>query len=137
MPRPVRPAGDGQRPAGSRATLGGSPQVGAKGLKRKGFCAVRGFGLSILGFVVTLINLYQLVILVRALISWVSPDPRNPIVQFLIKITEPVLKPLRKLTPPQKLGGIDLSPILAIVILEIAKYALFFGLGLQPRFLFF
>jgi YggT family protein len=98
---------------------------------------VRGFGLSILGFLVTLINLYQLVILVRALISWVSPDPRNPIVQFLVRITEPVLKPLRKLTPPQKLGGIDLSPLVAIVILEIAKYALFAGLGLRPRFLFF
>jgi YggT family protein len=98
---------------------------------------VRGFGLSILGFLVTLINLYQLVILVRALISWVSPDPRNPIVQFLVRITEPVLKPLRRLVPPQKLGGIDLSPVVAIVVLEIAKYALFAGLGLQPRFLFF
>jgi YggT family protein len=98
---------------------------------------VGGFGLSLLGIVVTLINLYQLVILVRALISWVSPDPRNPIVLFLMRITEPVLKPLRKLTPPEKLGGIDLSPLVAILILEFVKNGLILSFGLRPRFLFF
>ena len=96
-----------------------------------------GFGLSFLGVLVTLLNLYQVVILVRALISWVSPDPRNPIVQFLMVITEPVLKPLRKLVPPQKFGGIDLSPLLAILILELVKYFLILSFGFRPHFLFF
>ena len=92
--------------------------------------------LSVLGVVVTLINLYEIVILVRAVISWVGPDPRNPIVLFLHRITEPVLKPLRKLVPPQKLGGIDLSPVVAFLILELVKYGLFLSFGLRPRFFF-
>ena len=53
-----------------------------------------------------------------------SPDPRNPIVQFLRTITEPVLAPLRTLVPPRVLGGIDLSPILAIVILSLVQRVL-------------
>ena len=96
-----------------------------------------GFGLSLLGLLVTLINLYQLVILVRALISWVSPDPRNPLVLFLMRITEPVLKPLRKLVPPEKLGGIDISPLIAILILEFLKNGLILSFGLRARFFFF
>ena len=51
-------------------------------------------------------------ILFRALISWVSPDPFNPIVQFLHRVTEPVLEPLRRLLPSMPL---DISPILAFL----------------------
>ncbi len=63
-------------------------------------------------------------IILRALISWVSPDPRNPIVQILHRLTEPVLEPLRKLVPPGALGGIDISPLLAIVLIQVVKYLL-------------
>ncbi|MCA9408932.1 MAG: YggT family protein [Candidatus Omnitrophica bacterium] len=49
-------------------------------------------------------------ILIRALISWVNPDPYNVIVQFLNRTTEPILQPIRRLLPPM---GIDLSPIIA------------------------
>lgn len=52
------------------------------------------------------------VIIIRALISWVSPDPRNPIVMFLISVTDPILRPIQRRVPP--MGGLDLSPILAI-----------------------
>ncbi len=52
------------------------------------------------------------VIIIRALISWVSPDPRNPIVMFLMSVTEPILRPIQRRIPP--MGGLDLSPILAI-----------------------
>ena len=56
-------------------------------------------------------------ILIRALLSWVNPDPYNPIVQFLYKVTEPILYPIRKMIP-LKLGiGIDISPIIAFLIL--------------------
>ena len=60
--------------------------------------------------------LYWLII-IRALISWVNPDPYNPIVQFLHSVTEPILYPIRKFLPFTFRLGIDLSPIIAIFIL--------------------
>ena len=65
--------------------------------------------------------LYMWIIIARALISWVNPDPWNPIVQFLERVTEPVLSPIRRWLNWRM--GIDLSPIiaiLAIVFLQIA-----------------
>jgi len=53
-------------------------------------------------------------ILIRALLSWVNPDPYNPIVQFLMRTTEPVLEPIRRLLPPLPL---DISPIIAFFII--------------------
>jgi YggT family protein len=66
--------------------------------------------------------LYMWVIIARALISWVNPDPWNPIVQFLQRATEPVLYPIRRW-----LGfrlGLDVSPIIAILIIVFLQYAL-------------
>ena len=54
-------------------------------------------------------------ILIRAVISWVKPDPYNPIVQFLYKATEPILSPIRKLLPLGFRFGIDISPIIAFL----------------------
>jgi len=51
-------------------------------------------------------------ILIRALISWVNPDPFNPIVQFLYRTTEPILEPIRRLLP---VATIDLSPLIAFL----------------------
>jgi YggT family protein len=45
----------------------------------------------------------------------VNPDPRNPIVQFLYRSTEPILRPFRRLLPPGRTGGIDFSPLLVIL----------------------
>ncbi|TAJ98329.1 MAG: YggT family protein [Candidatus Manganitrophaceae bacterium] len=67
-----------------------------------------------------LLEIYTWVIIVRALISWVNPDPYNPIVQFLYKITEPVLHPLRKMMRTYS-TGIDLSPLVAILIIMFLK----------------
>jgi YggT family protein len=55
---------------------------------------------------------YMWVLIIRALISWVNPDPWNPIVQFLNRITEPVLRPVRQRLP---MTGIDFSPIIVIL----------------------
>ena len=77
------------------------------------------------------LTLYMWVIIIRALISWVNPDPYNPIVQFLHRITEPVLKPLRKLVPSWRVG-IDLSPLIAILIIlfiEIAVVTTLYRIG--------
>ena len=67
-----------------------------------------------------ILQLYMWVIIIRALLSWVNPDPYNPIVQFLYSITEPVLYRIRQLIPMSGIG-IDFSPIivlLAIVFLQ-------------------
>lgn len=61
------------------------------------------------------LELYMYVVIARALISWVNPDPWNPIVQFLEKVTEPALAPLRRLIG-WKLG-VDVSPIILILII--------------------
>lgn len=66
------------------------------------------------------LNFYMWVIIIRALISWVNPDPYNPIVQFLYKITEPVLHPVRRLLPVYNMG-IDLSPLIVILILYFLR----------------
>ncbi|MFA5389055.1 MAG: YggT family protein [Candidatus Omnitrophota bacterium] len=60
-------------------------------------------------------------ILIRALISWVNPDPYNPIVQFLYKATEPVLYPIRNMLPPALRFGIDISPIIAFLAIIFLK----------------
>jgi len=65
--------------------------------------------------------LYMWVIIARALISWVNPDPWNPIVQFLDRATEPVLAPIRRWMGGRM--GIDLSPIIAILILTFLQFA--------------
>ena len=73
---------------------------------------------SLVNFIGWLLNLYSWVIIAAALITWVSPDPRNPIVQFLHKVTEPVLRPIRNLLPPWKTGGLDLSPLIVIIAIQ-------------------
>jgi len=60
------------------------------------------------------LNLYMWVIIIRALISWVSPNPYNPIVRFLYSITEPLLWRIRRYLPVV-FSGIDLSPVVAIL----------------------
>ncbi len=65
--------------------------------------------------------LYMWVIIARALISWVNPDPWNPIVQFLDRATEPVLAPIRRLMGWRM--GIDLSPLIAILIIIFLQIA--------------
>jgi YggT family protein len=60
------------------------------------------------------------IIIIRALISWVSPNPYNPIVRFLYRATEPVLRPVRRIIP---LGGmgIDFSPVIVILGIYFLK----------------
>ena len=65
--------------------------------------------------------LYMWIIIARALISWVNPDPCNPIVQFLNRATEPVLEPIRRWVGWRM--GLDLSPIIAILLLTFLQFA--------------
>jgi YggT family protein len=57
---------------------------------------------------------YFWVIIARAVLSWVNPDPFNPIVRFLYRVTEPVLRPIRHRLPTMGMG-LDLSPMLVIL----------------------
>jgi YggT family protein len=74
--------------------------------------------------VATVINIgltiYMWIVIIRALISWVSPNPYNPIVQFLYRATEPVLWRVRRLLPIGGLG-IDFSPIIVILAIYFLK----------------
>lgn len=69
----------------------------------------------------TVLFLYMWLIIIRALISWVNPDPWNPIVQFLMRATDPVLIIIRRRVGI--LGGMDVSPILAILLIMFLQYA--------------
>ena len=60
-----------------------------------------------------LLSAYMWIIIIRALISWVNPDPYNPIVQFLRSATDPVLYRVRRWIPIN-FGGIDFSPLIVI-----------------------
>lgn len=63
-----------------------------------------------------LLEAYMWIVVARAVISWVNPDPHNPIVRFLYSATEPVLYRLRRALPLYA-GGIDFSPILVFVVI--------------------
>ena len=57
---------------------------------------------------------FMWVVVARAILSWVSPDPYNPIVRFIHNVTEPVLRPIR-MKLPVNFGGLDLSPIIVFL----------------------
>lgn len=79
---------------------------------------------QILMIVFWLLQIYQLILLGRVLLSWIpNVDYSNPIVRFLYETTEPVLAPIRNALPP--MGGIDLSPLVV-----------FFGITILTRLLF-
>jgi YggT family protein len=62
------------------------------------------------------LTIYMWLIIIRALISWVNPDPYNPIVNFLYQVTEPVLSQIRRYLPFRNMA-IDFSPIIAFMII--------------------
>ncbi|HON59545.1 MAG TPA: YggT family protein [Smithella sp.] len=69
------------------------------------------------------LTLYMWIIIFRALISWVNPDPYNQIVIILYRITEPVLGPIRRMLPLRNIG-IDFSPVVVLLIIMFLKYFL-------------
>lgn len=67
-----------------------------------------------------LLDIYTWVVVIAALISWVNPDPYNPIVRFLRAVTEPVFRPVRRLIG-YRLGPIDISPLIVILAIIFAQ----------------
>ncbi len=75
---------------------------------------------AVAGVVDLLLNVYMYLIIGRAIISWVNPDPYNPIVNFLYTATEPVMRIARKIIPP--IGGtLDISPIIVLVLIYFIR----------------
>jgi YggT family protein len=73
------------------------------------------FMVAVLDVLFAILSVIQWLVIIAAVISWVNPDPRNSIVQFLYRSTEPILRPFRRLLPPGRTGGIDFSPLLVIL----------------------
>ena len=60
------------------------------------------------------LTIFMWIVIARAILSWVNPDPYNPIVRFIHNVTEPVLYQIRKRIP-LNFGGIDFSPVLVLL----------------------
>ena len=72
----------------------------------------------------TVLFLYMWIVIISALLSWVNPDPYNPIVRILRNVTEPVFYRVRKWIPFVFIGGIDLSPIIVLLLIMFLRTAL-------------
>ncbi|HIQ50819.1 MAG TPA: YggT family protein [Nautiliaceae bacterium] len=75
---------------------------------------------SILEFILIVLNLYMWIVIIAALITWVQPNPYNPIVRFLSNVTEPVYKVIRRYIPTT-FGGFDIAPLLLILIIQFLQ----------------
>ena len=82
--------------------------------------AVNQFLIALARLVDLVLVAYMWIIIARALISWVSPDPYNPVVRFLYRVTEPVLRPVRQRLPMMGMG-LDLSPMVVLLAIYFLK----------------
>ncbi|HKK34050.1 MAG TPA: YggT family protein [Desulfomicrobiaceae bacterium] len=69
----------------------------------------------------TVLTLYFWIVIVSALLSWVNPDPYNPIVRALRNLTEPVFYRIRKWIPFTYMGGFDFSPVVVLLAIQFVK----------------
>jgi YggT family protein len=81
------------------------------------------------------LEVYFWIIIARAVLSWVSPDPFNPVVRFLYRVTEPVLRPIRYRLPTVA-AGLDLSPVVVLLVIKLVEWSVVdslrdFGLSLR------
>lgn len=72
------------------------------------------FIIAIANILDIILDIYKWIIIIAAVISWVNPDPYNPVVRFLYSITEPALRPIRRIIG-FRLGPVDISPIIVIL----------------------
>ncbi len=86
-----------------------------------------GFLINLVFFIFNIISIiltvYMWIIIIQALVSWVNPDPYNPIIRFLNDVTEPVLRKVRAIIPIGNIG-IDLSPIIVIIAIYLLQFLL-------------
>lgn len=73
-------------------------------------------------FIKFLCEVLTLLIIARAILSWFSPRPTNRLAIILYQVTEPVLSPLRRIIP--RVGMLDFTPLVAIILLQLIRYLL-------------
>jgi len=76
---------------------------------------------------ILILSIFLYSVIIHAILSWINPDPYNPVMTLLSSLSRPVSEPFRKLIPP--MGGMDISPIFAIIALMFVQYTI--------RYLFF
>jgi len=92
---------------------------------------------GVIGVLGLLINLYFFILIAMIIISWVAPGSRHPAIELIWQVSEPVMAPVRSLLP--NMGGIDFSPILLFIIINVAQIGLrhlAVGVGLPPGLVF-
>lgn len=82
---------------------------------------ISNFLIAVAQVIEALLTLLYWLIIIRALLSWVNPDPFNPIVQFLHTVTEPILGPIRRMMPFTLRFGFDISAVVAIFAIIFLK----------------
>ncbi len=85
------------------------------------------FFIKFFQFLNWLLNAYMWIVIAAAVITWVSPDPRNPIVRFLYGVTEPILYRIRRMIPTS-FGGIDMAPLILIFAILFLQHVAIGGL---------
>jgi YggT family protein len=70
-----------------------------------------------------LLTIYKYILIAACVLSWVNPDPYNPVVNFIYRVTEPILRKIRRYMP--NTGALDISPIVAFALIYIIQIVLF------------
>ena len=79
-----------------------------------------GFFMGVMSLIISLIEIYSWVVIIRVLISWINPDPYNPIVQFLRGVTDPAIETVRRFMPNFLWStGLDFTPLILILLLRV------------------
>jgi len=84
-----------------------------------------------------IVSAYTIVIVVRVILSWIQIPSLYPVAVIVYKLTEPLLRPIRKYVPPHKMGGLDLSPMILLIILMFINSFVIRSLiqvAMRPRF---
>ena len=75
---------------------------------------------GVIDIITSLLNVYMWVVIIRVLISWINPDPYNPIVQFLRGVTDPAIETVRRIMPNFLWStGLDFTPLILILLLRV------------------
>ena len=79
-----------------------------------------GFGSGLIRILISLLNIYMWIVLVRVVITWFNLDPYNPIVQFLRSLTDPLLDAVRRVLPRFLWStGLDFTPLVLILLIQV------------------
>ncbi len=79
------------------------------------------FFIAVISVVDTVLALYFWIVIISALLSWINPDPYNPIVRIIRNLTEPAFDLVRRWFPFTNLGGVDLSPIVVLIAIQFTR----------------